>query len=311
MRVVFCGTSEFAVPSLNALVAAGHDIALVVSQPDRPAGRGQQLTAPPVIQAARALQLATRQPLNAKDPELLAQLHAIAPDAIAVVSYGHFIPTAILELPRLGCVNVHPSLLPLYRGAAPINWPILNGDTETGVTTMFMVAAMDAGDILLQERTPIGRTETAGQLHDRLAQRGAHLLCDTLAQLHAGTITPQPQDHTRVTIARKLSKDDGHIDWTQSAAQIINQIRGLSPWPSAYTTIRGTQCKIHGAEIPDDRSMPASAQPGEIIAVTRSVHVATGDGRLCLTDLQLAGKKRMLSEDVLRGFEVTVGDCCT
>lgn len=311
MRIAFFGTSAFAVPSLHALHTAGHALALVVSQPNRPAGRGQREQASPLVEAARTRHLPITQPQNAKDPALLAQLSALALDLIVVVSYGHLIPPPILHLPRLRCVNVHPSLLPRYRGAAPINWPILNGDTDTGVTIMYMVEAMDAGDILRQERTPIGAAETAAHLHDRLALLGADLLVQTVHNLDAGTIIPVPQDPARVTIARKLSKDDSPIDWRLGAQQIINRIRGLQPWPGASTTLQGQQIKIFGAEIPDDRSVPADAVPGQIIAVTRSLHIVTGDGRLCLTELQVPGKKRMQSEDVLRGFPVQPGERCT
>lgn len=248
------------------------------------------------------------QPPSIKGEEALRPFRDAAPDLIVVVAYGQLLPKALLDLPRHHCINLHPSLLPKYRGPAPLHWAILNGDAVTGITTMYINEAMDAGDILLQEATAIAPMETTVELHDRLATQGAALMLKTIEQMEAGTLIARPQDPEQVVLAPMLRKADGIIDWSQPAARIIHQVRGLQPWPMAFTTLQGKHLQVFRAELPDDRSVPDGAQPGEVIAVTRSLHIATGDGRLCLTDLKLEGKKRMASEDFLRGHTVHVGE---
>lgn len=308
MRVIFFGSAEFAVPTLAALVQSPHQVCAVVTQPDKPVGRGQQVMSTPVAEAAVAAGIPVLKPQSLKDPQALADIITLAPDIIVVAAYGKLIPATMLNLPPYRCVNLHPSLLPKYRGASPIQTPILQGDALTGVTTMYISEALDAGDILLQIEVPIHAQETAAELSERLAPLGAALVVDTVDGLRDGAITPRPQDPAAVTFTRLLEKSDGHIQWTQTAQQIINQIRALQPWPSAYTQWDGKRLKIFRAEIPDDRSVPENAQAGDIIAVTRSIHVATGDGRVCVTDVQLEGKKRMTSDDFVRGYPIKMGE---
>lgn len=311
MKLVYVGTSAFAIPALQAVIASPHHVLAVITQPDRPAGRGRAPTPPPIALCARQHGLPVWQPSRLNDPEFLDPLTALQPDLMVVAAYGKLIPPAILQLPRRGCINIHPSLLPKYRGAAPINWAILHGDATTGISIIEMVEAMDAGDILLQMETPIAPEETAAALHDRLAQCSASLLLDTIAGLAAGTITPHPQDKSRVTLAPKLSKEQGRIDWQQPATTIINQIRGLQPWPGTYTQYRSQLLKIWAAEIWDAPEAPRGGHPGEIIGLTRSIQVATGTETLCLTEVQLEGKQRLRSEDFLRGYPITMGEVLT
>lgn len=235
MRIVFMGTPEFAVPSLEALLRSDDHVVGVVSQPDRPKGRGQQLVAPPVKLVAERAGIPVLQPLKIRTPEFLQALTSWQPDLIAVAAYGRILHTPILTLPPKGCVNVHGSLLPKYRGAAPIQWAVINGETETGITTMLMDEGMDTGPMLLQERLGIMKDDTAGTLAPRLAELGGRLLVETIAQLKAGTLMPKKQDDGQATMAPLLKKEDGLIDWTMSAASLANRVRGLSPWPGAYT----------------------------------------------------------------------------
>lgn len=311
MRLVFFGTSAFAVPALRAVHAAGHTIAAVVTQPDRPAGRGRVLTASPVAIVATELGLHIVKPERIRTAEFLADLKNLAPEIIVTASYGKLLPSEILQLPPRRCVNIHPSLLPRWRGAAPIPWSILGGDTTTGVTTMYMVEALDGGDILLQASVPIAPAEDAAHLHDRLATIGAELIVQTLDGLATNKIAPRAQDESQVTIARLFTKDDGRIDWTQPAEQIIRQVRALQPWPVAFTQLHNLQLKIFCAELWPECPIPAGTQPGTIFGVTRSLQIATGRGTLCLTDVQLAGKQRMRSEVFLRGYRVQTGEMCT
>ncbi len=311
MHLIFFGTSAFAVPALRALHSAGHTIVAVATQPDRPAGRGRVLTASPIAIAAAELGLNILKPERIRTAEFLEQLKTLAPEIIVTASYGKLLPPDILQLPPQRCVNIHPSLLPRWRWAAPIPWSILGGDTTTGVTTMYMVDALDAGDILLQASVPIAPAEDAAHLHDRLAVIGADLIVQTLDGLKKNNITPRVQDASQVTIARLLTKDDGRIDWTQPAEQIIRQVRALQPWPVAFTHLHNLPLKIFCAEIWPECPMPAGTAPGTIFGVTRSLQIATGRGTLCLTDVQLAGKQRMKSEVFLRGYRVQTGEICT
>lgn len=307
MKIVFFGTSPLAQIALRALHESAHDVTAVFSQPDKPAGRGRKLTAPPAAAYAKQQGIPLHQPDSLRSDEVLTQLQELAPELIVVAAYGKMIPNNILDLPPHRCINIHPSLLPKYRGAAPINWPILNGDTETGVSIMYLVEEMDAGDVLMQERVAIEADETALELHDRLADIGAALLLQTIAQLESGTAQATAQDPSAVTFAPKFTKEQGQIDWAQPAQTIINQIRGLQPWPTAFTHINDTALKIYRAEIPENHTVPKGVEPGEIIETTRSIDVACDDGRLSIVDLQLAGKKRMSSQDLLRGYDVKVG----
>lgn len=307
MRVVFFGSGVFAVPTLEALHNSSHTVCAVVTQPDKPVGRGQHVAPTPVAMAALTAGIPVLQPKTLKAPAAHEAILAYRPDVIVVAAYGKLIPASLLNLPPYRCVNLHPSLLPKYRGASPIQTPILNGDTATGITTMYISEALDAGDILLQIAVPIQPHETAGEVSVRLAPLGAALVVDTLDGLHDGSITPRPQNVQEATVTRLLVKADGIIQWSRPAQQIVNQIRALQPWPSAYTHWEGKPLKIFRAEIPDERVLPPGSRPGDVVAITRSIHVATGDGRLCLTEVQLAGKKRMLSETFLRGNPMPPG----
>jgi methionyl-tRNA formyltransferase len=302
-RVAFFGTPEFAVPTLQALVDGPDEVVGVVCQPDRPAGRGQKLQAPPVKQLAEACGLHVAQPVKLKTDEFPAALAAWRPDLAVVAAYGRILPARVLATPHLGCINVHASLLPAYRGAAPIQWAILNGDGETGVTIMRMNERMDEGDILLQRATPIGSDETYGALQTRLAMLGAAALMKALADLHAGTLTATPQDHARATLAPMIRKEQGAIDWHLPAAVIARQVRGFNPWPSAYTMLRDRLLKIHVAH-----AEAGGGEAGRVVEVSDRIRVATGDGVLAIETLQLEGRKPLPARDFARGGGLAVGD---
>jgi methionyl-tRNA formyltransferase len=305
MRIVFMGTPEFAVPSLEALLRSDDQVVGVVSQPDRPKGRGQQLVAPPVKLVAEGAGIPVLQPLKIRTPEFLQALSSWQPDLIAVAAYGRILHTPILTLPPKGCVNVHGSLLPKYRGAAPVQWAVINGETETGITTMLMDEGMDTGPMLLQERLEIIPDDTAGTLAPRLAELGGRLLVETIAYLKAGTLTPERQDDTQATLAPLLKKEDGLINWTMSAASLANRVRGLSPWPGAYTFLGEERWNVW-------RVVPSKSagtdKPGTIVAVDKqSILVATGEGLLDLQEIQTANSKRMPVSHFLTGHKVTAG----
>lgn len=304
MRILCFGTSAFAVPALAALQASSHAVIGAVTQPDKPAGRGRKMTAAPVAEFARAHGLALLQPPTLKDDVAVDAIRALQPECIVVVAYGKFLPKVILDLPPRGCINIHPSLLPKYRGAAPINWAILNGDTVTGVSTMYLVEEMDAGDILLQQEVAIAPDETAAELNTRLAPIGAQLLVETLDQIAAGRAKATSQDSARVVMAPPLTKENGHIDWHRPAVELAWHVRGMQPWPNAYTALHGAQLTIFRAEVSHERT---EAAPGTVTGVTRAIHVATGDGQLCLTEVQSAGSKRMSTQDFLRGHPLKPG----
>jgi len=305
MRIVFMGTPEFAVPSLEALIKSDDQVVGIVTQPDRPKGRGQTLTPSPVKRIAQREQLPLLQPTKMKDPAFLAALAAWKPDLITVAAFGRILPPAILHLPSRGCLNVHGSLLPKYRGAGPIQWAIMNGETETGITTMLMDEGMDTGAILLQERLAIVPDDTAGTLSPRLAELGGRLLIKTITQLKAGTLVPSQQDHSQATMAPLLKKEDGVIDWTMSATAIANRIRGLTPWPGAYTFAEKDRWTIWRAVATTEQ---AKELPGTVTQVTKdAVHVATGHGVLVLTELQPANRRRMAVSQYLAGHPISVG----
>ena len=304
MRLVFFGTPDFAVPSLRALLASRHAVVGVVCQPDRPAGRGQHLAVPPVKRVAAEAGVPVLQPEKVRTVEFLDALRAWMPELIVVAAYGRILPAAILDLPPHGCVNVHASLLPKYRGAAPIQWAILRGEPATGITIMQMVEEMDAGGILLQRDTAIGPAETGGELQTRLAQLGADLLLEALDRLEGGTLRPTPQDEAAATFAPMIHKEDGRIDWSRPAVEIARAVRAFNPWPSAFTTLGGKVLKIHSAHAVEGRATPI---PGTVLAVADGLAVATGKGRLVVGELQVEGRKRLLVRDFVRGGQVTPG----
>lgn len=307
MRIVFMGTPAFAVPSLEGLVRAGHQVVGAFSQPDKPVGRHQNKLRPtPVKECAQSHGIPVYQPEKLRDGTALSLLQELAPELIVVAAYGRFLPDDILALPSKGCVNVHSSLLPKYRGSAPINWAILNGETETGVTIQRMVHDMDAGDIILRRATPIGADEDAAALYDRLAEIGGELAVEAVARIEAGTASYTPQDHGQATQAPMLSKALSPVDWTRSAQAVHDQIRGLYPWPSATTdVISGDTIKLHRSGLP---GKTVSTYPGVIVAAGKEgIDVACGDGRvLRILELQAPGGKRMSAADYLRGHPIQV-----
>jgi methionyl-tRNA formyltransferase len=305
MRIVFMGTPEFAVPSLEALLKSDDQVVGIVTQPDRPKGRGQVLTPPPIKLIAQREGIPFLQPVKIRVPEFLTALAGWKPDLIAVTAYGRILHSPILTLPPMGCVNVHGSLLPKYRGAAPVQWAVINGEAETGITTMMMDEGMDTGSMLLQESLPILPEDTAGSLAPRLAVLGGRLLVETIARFKAGTITPQPQNHALATLAPLLKKEDGVIDWTTSASNIANRVRGLSPWPGAYTYIGSERWMVWSATQSPGKP---DVVPGTIIEVTKqSIHVATGDGVLALKEIQPSNRTRLTVAQYLAGHRVSAG----
>jgi methionyl-tRNA formyltransferase len=297
------GTPEFALPTLEGLIEAGVDLRAVFTQPDRPKGRGKQLAMPPVKILAQRRGIAVHQPLKLRDPSVVSELQALAPDLIVVVAYGQILPKSVLAIPRYGCINVHASLLPRYRGAAPINKAVMDGEEVTGVTTMLMDVGLDTGDMLVGHSTPIGFEETAGELHDRLALLGRAAMEETLARLCAGTLKCEPQDDAQSSYAPMLKKEDGRIDWKKSAAELHNLVRGLDPWPGAYTYLDGELLKL-ARTLPE----PGEGEPGVVIAAgPEGVRIACGEGVLRVRELQLPGKKRLPAADFLRGRPLPPG----
>lgn len=302
MRIVFMGTPDFAVPSLQALIDAGHDVCAVYTQPDKPQGRKQILTAPPVKTLALAHDIPVFQPNTLKNEDEQARLRELAPEVIIVVAYGKLLPKAVLDIPPHGCINVHGSLLPRWRGAAPIQWAVIAGDEMAGVTTMQMAEGLDTGDMLLTYETKVGEKETAGELFDRLAQSGAELLTQTLVKLDE--ITPRPQDDAQSCYAHMLDKQMAVIDWSKSAHEIDCLIRGLNPWPIALTTLSGERLKVFAAE-----KAAGNGEPGTVLEADpkKGLTVACREGALRLTEIQLVGGKRMKATDFLRGHSLEVG----
>ena len=304
MKLLFCGTPEFAVPTLERLIAEKFVIDLVVTNPDEPSGRGYALKAPPVKQVALRAGLEVFQPAALKEPATVAFLSRYRPDAIVVVAYGHLIPKWLIELPRWGCINLHASLLPKYRGAAPIHWALIRGEAVTGVTTMRIDVGLDTGDILLKREVEILDDDTTETLGARLSQLGADLMIETLRRLEQGNLEAQPQDHAQATLAPILKKEDGRIDWDLPALEIWNRIRGLRPWPGAYTRFRGKNLHIWAA------SRPAAGEtmhldPGTLVADRGRLCVSCGQGTLLeAKEIQLEGRKRLAPRDFLNGVKI-------
>lgn len=295
MKIVFMGTPEFAEASLQKLLETDHQIVGVFTQPDKPKGRGYKLVAPPVKELALAHNIPVFQPQKMRDGTALEILQELQPDLIAVVAYGKILPKEILELPRYGCINVHGSLLPKYRGAGPIQWSVINGESVTGVTTMYMGEGLDTGDMILKKETPIGENETYGELHDRLKEIGAQALVETIELIEQGKAPREVQDDSLSSYAPMLDKQIARLDFTKDAQTLHNLIRGLSPWPVAHTTVDGKLLKVHRAVLADGKG-----QPGEVIDSKKFI-VACKEGVLELLEVQLEGGKRMKGEDFLRG----------
>ncbi len=304
MKLVFCGTPQFAVGTLEAVVAAGHEVALVVTQPDRAAGRGMQVQVGAVKEAALRLGLEVVQPEKIKtNVEFREQLEAVAPDAILVVAYGRIIPDWMLTLPRFGCINLHGSLLPKYRGAAPIQWAIANGEHETGVTTMRLEAGLDTGPMLLAQVVTIAEEETAEDLFESLAAVGSALMVKTLDRLEDGSVTAVPQNHAAATLAPILTRDDGRLDFARTAQELVNRWRGFQPWPGAWTTLRGKKLIVH-------KLCGAAGEGLEGIVTVQDgqLMVGCGGGVIQFLEVQMEGKKRMPAGEFLRGFQVKSGE---
>ncbi|SHK48142.1 methionyl-tRNA formyltransferase [Anaerotignum lactatifermentans] len=305
MRVIFMGTPDFAVPSLEALLTK-HEVVLVVTQPDKPKGRGKKMVPTPVKACALEHGIPVLQPEKVKEPEFVEQLRSYEPDLIAVTAFGQILSEPILEMPKYGCINVHGSLLPKYRGAAPMQWSIIDGEKVTGITTMYMAKGLDSGDMLLKAEVEITDEDTFATIHDKMAVTGANLLLDTLDQLEAGTLERIPQDHDAATYAPMITKETGHIDWSKNRQDIINLIRGLNPVPAAYTIYEEEVLKIFGAVISDVQSDDAAN--GEIVAVVKKGFVVKcGDGCLLITEVQARGGKRMMTDAYLRGHAMKEG----
>ena len=303
MKVIFMGTPDFAVPTLDAVVAAGHEVIAVVAQPDRPSGRGRKLRSPPTVLRARELGLVTKQPRAVRRGPFHEWMKAADADVAVVVAYGRILPEALLRAPKHGCINVHASLLPKYRGAAPIHRAVISGEQETGITTMQMDVGMDTGDMLLIEKTPIGPDENTGQLWDRLMHIGADLLVKTLAQLD--TLTPIVQDHDAATHAPPLEKSEGQVDWRRSAQVCHDLIRGMNPWPGAFSLLNGERVKIQASRIVSWPGEPAA--PGTVFITKKALTVATADGAIELVTAQRPGKRAQPGVQVAQGLRLTTG----
>ncbi|MBE6960344.1 MAG: methionyl-tRNA formyltransferase [Ruminococcaceae bacterium] len=297
MRIVFMGTPDIAATCLKKLLDDGFDVAAVYTQPDRPKNRGMKLAFSPVKEVAISAGLPVYQPENFRDPETVEQLRALQPDVVAVVAYGRILPQSVLDIPGKGCINIHASVLPEYRGSAPYQWAVLDGKTETGVTAMYLCREMDAGDIIDVSKTPIDPNETAGELLDRLAQLGAVLLSKTMSRMAQGAVERIPQDASKATYAPMLDKTMCPIDWSKTAQQVHNQVRGLHPWPVATAELAGTKFKIHATVITE-----GSGTPGQILELTKTgLKVACGGGAVEIRSLQAEGGKRMNAPDYFRG----------
>ncbi len=325
MKIVFMGTPEFAAASLEALIRAGHEITAVVTQPDKPKGRGRQMQFPPVKECAVRHGIRVLQPVKIKAPEAVEELRQIEADIFVVAAFGQILSSEILHMPRFGCVNIHASLLPKYRGAAPIQWAILNGETQTGVTIMQMDEGLDTGDMLTKVAVPITDRDTGDSLHDKLMEAGAKLIVDTLPLIEQGKVTPEKQNDAESCYASRLSKELGRIDWSKSAGELARLVRGLNSWPGSYTTFRDKILKIweaeaDGAQADDthsagfDEKEPASDRQNEttagtVVEVTKEViKVQTGEGLLVVKSVQPEGKKRMQVKDYLLGYQIKTGE---
>ena len=310
MKIVFWGTPDFAVEPLKAIAAAGHEICCVITREDKPRGRGYEMTPTPVKAEAIKMDIPVVHPGKLKDPAFADQLRAYEADVFVVVAYGRIIPKVILDIPKIGCINIHASLLPSYRGAAPIQWAVIDGLKETGITTMFMDEGLDTGDIIKQYKTALTENETGGSLFDRLALMGGEAITDTLSLIEKGTYTRTKQGDTDTAYARMLTKEDGLIDWHKPAKEIERLVRGLSPWPGTYTFYKGKQLKIHSVGlIPDfDPSHSEPVRAGEVFSSGGHLTAACGEGYLEILELQPEGKKRMTADAYLRGNSIVTGD---
>jgi methionyl-tRNA formyltransferase len=297
------GTPEFACPTLAKLFERGEQVVAVVTQPDRPKGRGQQTLPPPVKSLALEHGVPVLQPVKVRHPDAIEEIRALNPDLIVVVAFGQILPKALLDIPRLGCINVHASLLPCYRGAAPLNWCIINGEKETGVTTMMMDVGLDTGDMLLKASTAIDPEETTQQLHDRLSRLGADLLAETVDRLAAGTLVPEKQDDSLTCYAPMLKKEDGRIDWSCDAQKVKDLVRGMTPWPGAFSYLDGKLVKVYRVA-----AGTGAGSPGTVLAAGRDgIEIACGTGSVRLLELQLEGKKRLNAQDFLAGCRLEPG----
>ena len=303
MKLVFMGTPQFAVPILQRLLEDGHEVAAVYTQPDKPVGRGLKRMPPPVKALAMERGLPVRQPTKLRDGAVAAEIKELAPDLAIVVAYGRILPPDILAAPRLGCINLHASLLPRYRGAAPVQWSILRGEAETGVTSMFMAEGLDTGDIILQQKTPIGPDESAPALLERLAPLGAECIAQTLQLFSRGAVTRTPQREEDATLAPILQKEMGALDFTRPARELHNQVRGLAGWPAAYTHVNGKLLKVH-----ESRLLELSGRPGEVLAAPGKLAIACGEGALELVSVQPEGKGRMPGAAFMNGYRIKPHD---
>lgn len=305
MRIVFMGTPDFSVPALEALVKGGHEVIAAVTQPDKPKGRGKAVQMTPVKEKALELGIPVYQPSRVRDPEFVEFFRSLNPDAVVVVAFGQILPKAILDIPRYGCINIHASLLPKYRGAAPIQWAVIDGEKETGITTMYMNEGLDTGDMLERTVIPLDEKETGGSLHDKLSAAGGRLILSTLKGLEEGTLKGIPQGDGETCYAKMLKKSLGDIDWSMDAEAIERLIRGLNPWPSAYTCLNGKTLKIWEADV---QNRDYGVAPGTIAEAGKDeLVVQTGKGSLILRSVQLEGKKRMDIPSFLRGYSVDEG----
>lgn len=303
LHIVFFGSPSFAIPALKALIDSNDEIVAVVTQPDRPRGRRRVVSPTPVKEFAAEMGIKVFQPQSAREKIFIEKVAEINPHLLVVVAYGQILPQALLDIPTFGAINVHASLLPEYRGAAPIQWAIICGECETGITTIKMEAGLDTGNILLQSKVPIGKHDTAKNLHDRLAEEGAKTLIKTISLMKEGKLVPTPQDHTKATYAPPLKKSNGLIDWANDARIICNWIRGLDPWPGCFTTWAGKTIKIFGCEPIEDE---ASETPGKIVEISsHGLKVSTGKGCVILKELQLEGSRRMTIAEFIRGHDIT------
>ena len=308
MKIVFMGTPDFAVPTLEELLEAGHDVDLVITKPDAVRDRGKKVKFSPVKETALNYEIPVLQPETLKNADdVVEAIKKVAPDVICVVAYGKILPKSILELPRLGCINVHGSLLPKYRGAAPVQWSVICGEEVTGVTIMYMAEGMDTGDMLAKAETEVG-DKTAGELSDELSVMGAELLVKVLEDLERGDVSPEKQDDSLATYAPMIFKKDGLLDFTQPAADLYHRMKGLSPWPGTYTYLDGELFKVWDAKAVDEEDMPAGGEgPGTVVAAgEEGILVRTGKGGLLLTEIQVPGKKRTRAADYLRGHSVEI-----
>lgn len=308
MRIVFMGTPDFSVPTLKKLIASRHEVIAVVTQPDKPKGRGKEVQMTPVKETALARDIPVYQPVRAREASFVEEMRRLEPDAMVVIAFGQILSKELLEVPKYGCFNIHASLLPKYRGAAPIQWAVINGDLETGITTMMMDAGMDTGDMLEKLVVPLDPKETGGSLFDKLSLLGGDLILSTLEKAEAGTLVRIPQNHDEATHVKKIEKTLGDIDWTMDAEAIERLIRGLSPWPSAYTRWNGKMLKIWEGDVEPDGEAEGIPAGQVVEALGDRIRVQTGRGVLNIRSLQLEGKKRMDTAAFLRGYPVATGE---